>query len=81
MSFRMGKTECKLVKSILVAHGFREVSEFHLSIATALISGTHCFGRFLKMSLITGRNQSIISWYSSIHQSVIGFGLTISFIY
>jgi len=32
MSFRMGKTECKLVKSILVAHGFREVSEFYRSV-------------------------------------------------
>jgi len=31
MSFRMGKTECKLVRSILAAHGFREVCELHLS--------------------------------------------------
>jgi len=26
----MGKAECKLVKSILAAHGFREVSECHI---------------------------------------------------
>jgi len=34
LSFRMGKTECKLVKSILAAHGFREVSEFYWQIYT-----------------------------------------------
>jgi len=28
----MGKTECKLVKSILAAHGFREVSRLLLPI-------------------------------------------------
>jgi len=34
LSFRMGKTECKLVKSILAAHGFREVSQFYWQIYT-----------------------------------------------
>jgi len=41
MSFRMGKTQCKLVKSILAAHGFREVSEFRWSVSNSLTSGTH----------------------------------------
>jgi len=44
MSFRMGKTECKLVKSILVAHGFREVSEFHWSVFSCMCGRVDLLG-------------------------------------